>query len=336
MAQIHRGDYKRKWIFGQTRFASVGAFALRYAEGDRGMANRSGRNNPSGWSTLFVLLTIAIAVIQIRAVRDWILKLLGGAQSMAEWTIPVLVIFFVGLFIFTSAVKVVREYERVVIFRLGRLQGAKGPGLFFIIPIVDKIVLVSLRTHTLDVPPQEVITRDNVTVSVNAIVFFRVVKPEDAIVQVEDFYQATSLISQTTLRSVLGQVQLDDLLAEREKLNKQLQTIIDEHTDPWGIKVKSVELKDVRIPQEMQRAIARQAEAERERRSKIINAEGELQAAEKLREAASILQQNPAALQLRYLQTLIDISSERSTSTIVFPLPIEIMQALTAKDSKKA
>ncbi|MBI1741494.1 slipin family protein [Candidatus Acetothermia bacterium] len=255
---------------------------------------------------------------------------------MAEWTIPVLVIFFVGLFIFTSAVKVVREYERVVIFRLGRLQGAKGPGLFFIIPIVDKIVLVSLRTHTLDVPPQEVITRDNVTVSVNAIVFFRVVKPEDAIVQVEDFYQATSLISQTTLRSVLGQVQLDDLLAEREKLNKQLQTIIDEHTDPWGIKVKSVELKDVRIPQEMQRAIARQAEAERERRSKIINAEGELQAAEKLREAASILQQNPAALQLRYLQTLIDISSERSTSTIVFPLPIEIMQALTAKDSKKA
>ena len=255
---------------------------------------------------------------------------------MAEWTIPVLVVFFVVLFIFTSAVKVVREYERVVIFRLGRLQGAKGPGLFFIIPIVDKIVLVSLRTHTLDVPPQEVITRDNVTASVNAIVFFRVVKPEDAIVQVEDFYQATSQISQTTLRSVLGQVTLDDLLAEREKLNKQLQTIIDEHTDPWGIKVKSVELKDVRIPQEMQRAIARQAEAERERRSKIINAEGELQAAEKLREAASILQQNPAALQLRYLQTLIDISSERSTSTIVFPLPIEIMQALTSRDSKKA
>ncbi|MCS7197633.1 MAG: slipin family protein [Candidatus Bipolaricaulota bacterium] len=248
-------------------------------------------------------------------------------------TALIIVLAIVVLFLL-NAIKIVREYERVVVFRLGRLQGAKGPGLFFIIPIVDQIVRVDLRVVTFDVPPQEVITRDNVTVNVNAIVFFRVMSPEAAITQVEDYMQATSQIAQTTLRSVLGQVELDELLAEREKLNKRLQMIIDEQTDPWGIKVKAVEIKDVRIPQEMQRAIARQAEAERERRSKIINAEGELQAAAKLREAAEILTQNPASLQLRYLQTLIDISSERNTSTIVFPLPIDLVRALVSRDEK--
>ncbi len=246
----------------------------------------------------------------------------------------VLIIIAILLLFVLNAIKIVREYERVVIFRLGRLQGAKGPGLFFIIPIIDQVVKVDLRTVTLDVPPQEVITRDNVTVSVNAIVFFRVLGPDQAITEVEDYLQATSQIAQTTLRSVLGQVELDALLAEREQLNKKLQSIIDEQTDPWGIKVKSVEIKDVRIPQEMQRAMARQAEAERERRSKIINAEGEQQAAQKLREAAEILQQNPASLQLRYLQTLVDISSERNTSTIVFPLPVDLVKALLGKDSK--
>lgn len=248
-------------------------------------------------------------------------------------TALIIVLAIVVLFLL-NAIKIVREYERVVVFRLGRLQGAKGPGLFFIIPIVDQIVRVDLRVVTFDVPPQEVITRDNVTVNVNAIVFFRVMSPEAAITQVEDYMQATSQIAQTTLRSVLGQVELDELLAEREKLNKRLQMIIDEQTDPWGIKVKAVEIKDVRIPQEMQRAIARQAEAERERRSKIINAEGELQAAAKLREAAEILTQNPASLQLRYLQTLIDISSERNTSTIIFPLPIDLVRALVSRDEK--
>ncbi len=249
-------------------------------------------------------------------------------------TTALIIVLAILVLFLLNAIKIVREYERVVVFRLGRLQGAKGPGLFFIIPIVDQVVKVDLRVVTFDVPPQEVITRDNVTVNVNAIVFFRVMSPEAAITQVEDYLQATSQISQTTLRSVLGQVELDELLAEREKLNKKLQMIIDEQTDPWGIKVKAVEIKDVRIPQEMQRAIARQAEAERERRSKVINAEGELQAATKLREAAEILTQNPASLQLRYLQTLIDISSERNTSTIVFPLPVDMMKAFMARDEK--
>lgn len=235
------------------------------------------------------------------------------------------VIVVVAVMFLASAIKIVREYERLVVFRLGRLVGAKGPGLTLIIPIVDRVVKVSLRVVALDVPPQEVITKDNVTVSVNAVIFFRVMDPNAAIVQVEDFLYATNQISQTTLRSVLGQVELDELLTHREKLNKRLQEIIDEQTDPWGIKVSAVEIKDVRIPQEMQRAIARQAEAERERRSKVIHAEGELQAAEKLREAAGIMQQNPAALQLRYLQTLIDISSENA-STIVFPIPINIFE----------
>ncbi|MFQ6033583.1 MAG: slipin family protein [Candidatus Bipolaricaulia bacterium] len=234
--------------------------------------------------------------------------------------IAVIVLFLV------SAVKIVREYERGVIFRLGRLVGAKGPGLFLLIPIVDKMVKISLRIVTLDVPPQEVITKDNVPVSVNAVIYFRVMDPSMAVCEVENFLVATSQISQTTLRSVLGQVELDELLAERERLNRTLQEIIDEQTDPWGIKVRTVEIKDVKIPTDMQRAIARQAEAERERRSKVINAQGELQAAEKLQQAAAILQRNPAAIQLRFLQTLIDISSENS-STIVFPIPINIFEA---------
>ncbi|QAA76971.1 MAG: slipin family protein [Candidatus Bipolaricaulis sibiricus] len=231
------------------------------------------------------------------------------------------------LLFLSSAIKVVREYERGVIFRLGRLVGARGPGLFLIIPLVDKMVKVDLRTITLDVPPQEVITRDNVPVNVNAVVYFRVVDPQASVVEVLDYIEATRQISMTTLRSVLGRVELDDILSERDKLNRELQQIIDDHTDPWGIKVSTVEIKDVKIPTEMQRAIARQAEAERERRSKIINAEGEFQAAERLREAAAIMHEAPGALQLRYLQTLSEISTENAT-TIVFPVPIELLDAL--------
>ncbi|RLE34734.1 slipin family protein [Candidatus Acetothermia bacterium] len=232
------------------------------------------------------------------------------------------IIALVVLFLL-NAIKIVREYERGVIFRLGRLVGAKGPGIFLIIPLVDKMVKISLRIVTLDVPPQEVITKDNVSALVNAVLFFRVVDPSAAVVEVQNFIEATRQIAMTTLRSVLGGVELDELLAEREKINLKLQQIIDEQTDPWGIKVKSVEIKDVKIPQEMQRAIARQAEAERERRAKIINAAGELQAATKLSEAAGIIQKNPAALQLRYLQSLVDISAENA-STIVFPIPIDL------------
>ena len=235
------------------------------------------------------------------------------------------------LLFLASAIKVVREYERGVIFRLGRLIGAKGPGLFLIIPLVDKMVKVDLRTITLDVPPQEVITRDNVPVSVNAVVYFRVIDPQASVVEVLDFIEATRQISMTTLRSVLGRVELDEILAEREKINRELQQIIDEHTDPWGMKVSTVEIKDVKIPTEMQRAIARQAEAERERRSKVINAEGEFQAAEKLREAAAIMRQAPGALQLRYLQTLSEISTENAT-TIVFPIPLELLDALSGRN----
>jgi regulator of protease activity HflC (stomatin/prohibitin superfamily) len=243
----------------------------------------------------------------------------------------IIVIVGLVLIFLASAIRIVREYERGVIFRLGRLIGAKGPGLFFIIPFVDKMVKVDLRTITLDVPPQEVITKDNVPVHVNAVVYFRVVNPTAAVVEVLDFIEATRQISMTTLRSVVGKSELDELLTERERLNRELQKIIDEHTDPWGVKVITVEIKDVKIPAEMQRAIARQAEAERERRSKVIHAEGELQAAEKLREAAAIMQQSPGALQLRYLQTLTEISAEK-TNTIVFPIPLELLSALTRKD----
>jgi regulator of protease activity HflC (stomatin/prohibitin superfamily) len=237
---------------------------------------------------------------------------------------------FVLLFLM-NAIKIVREYERGVIFRLGRLVGAKGPGIFLIIPIVDKMVKISLRTVTLDVPPQEVITKDNVSTQVNAVLFFRVLDPSAAVVEVQNYLEATRQIAMTTLRSVLGGFELDQVLGEREKINMQLQRIVDEQTDPWGIKVKNMEIKDVKLPSDMQRAIARQAEAERDRRAKVINAEGEQQAATKLGEAAAIIERNPSALQLRYLQTLNDISAENAT-TIVFPVPIELFNWLKGKD----
>jgi regulator of protease activity HflC (stomatin/prohibitin superfamily) len=239
--------------------------------------------------------------------------------------ILVVLAFFVLIFL-GSSIRVLREYERGVIFRLGRLIAQKGPGLILLIPVIDRMVRVDLRTVTLNIPPQEVITRDNVPVRVNAVAYFRVVDPNNAIVEVENFLLATSQISQTTLRSILGKADLDQLLAERERLNEDLQKVIDEQTEPWGIKVTTVEIKDVEIPEQMQRAIARQAEAERERRAKIINSEGEFQAAEKLKDAADIISQNPATLQLRYLQTLLEIGSNQNT-TVVFPLPIEFTAA---------
>jgi regulator of protease activity HflC (stomatin/prohibitin superfamily) len=230
-------------------------------------------------------------------------------------------VFLIVLFLF-SAIKVAREYERGIIFRLGRLlPEPKGPGLFLLIPVVDRMVKVDLRTITLTVPPQEVITKDNVPVRVNAVAYFRIVAPKDAIVQIENFMVATSQIAQTTLRSVLGQHVLDELLSEREKINAILQGIIDESTAPWGIKVSIVEVKDVEIPSSMQRAMARQAEAERERRAKIINAEGEFQAAERLKDAAAVIGEQPVALQLRYLQTLLELGSSQAT-TIVFPVDL--------------
>ena len=241
------------------------------------------------------------------------------------------IVVFLIVIIAVSAIKVAREYERGIIFRLGRLlPEPKGPGLFFLIPVVDKMVRVDLRTITLNVPPQEVITKDNVPVRVNAVAYFRIVAPKDAIVQVENFMNATSQIAQTTLRSVLGQHQLDELLSEREKINAILQTIIDEQTAPWGIKVSVVEVKDVEIPQGMQRAMARQAEAERERRAKVINAEGEFQASERLRDAATVMETHPIALQLRYLQTLLELGSSVST-TIVFPAPVDVISAFMPK-----
>jgi regulator of protease activity HflC (stomatin/prohibitin superfamily) len=238
--------------------------------------------------------------------------------------VAILVLF--ALFVISAAVKVAREYERGVIFRLGRLKSPpKGPGLFLLIPIVDKMVKVDLRTVTLNVPPQEVITKDNVPVRVNAVAYFRIIDPEKSVVQIENFMSATSQIAQTTLRSVLGQHVLDELLSEREKINEILQRIIDEATSPWGIKVSIVEVKDVEIPSNMQRAMARQAEAERERRAKVIAAEGEFQASQRLAEAAAIMQKEPISLQLRYLQTLLDISGSAST-TIVFPAPIDLIE----------
>ncbi len=229
------------------------------------------------------------------------------------------------------AIKILNEYERGVIFRLGRVLGSpKGPGLIILIPIVDRMVKVSLRTVVLDIPPQDVITRDNVTIKVNAVVYFRVIDALKAIIDVENYLYATSQLSQTTLRSVLGQAELDDLLAHREKINERLQEILDTHTESWGIKVSNVEVKNVDLPQEMQRAIARQAEAERERRAKIIGAEGEFQASTKLAEASDILSKNPMALQLRYMQTLIEISQEKN-STIIFPLPIDLIKMFMEK-----
>src|SRR5216117_1194233 len=239
-------------------------------------------------------------------------------------------LFLVVLFLF-SAIKVAREYERGIIFRLGRLlPEPKGPGLFLLIPVVDRMVKVDLRTITLTVPPQEVITKDNVPVRVNAVAYFRIVAPKDAIVQIENFMVATSQIAQTTLRSVLGQHVLDELLSERDKINAILQEIIDEATSPWGIKVSIVEVKDVEIPSGMQRAMARQAEAERERRAKVINAEGEFQASERLKDAALVIEEHPIALQLRYLQTLLELGSSAS-STIIFPAPIDLIRPFLEK-----
>lgn len=229
-----------------------------------------------------------------------------------------------GFIVWFFAVKVVAEYERGVVFRLGRLMGARGPGLFVVLPIIERMVVVDLRTVTMDVPSQECITRDNVTVKVNAVIYFKVTNPEDSVTKVLDHFRATSQISQTTLRSVLGQSMLDDLLSEREAINNKLQLIIDEQTEPWGVKVSTVEVKDVELPQGMQRAMARQAEAERERRAKIINADGELQASERLAEAGRVMSETPATLQLRFLQTLSEVATEKN-STIVFPVPIDLL-----------
>jgi regulator of protease activity HflC (stomatin/prohibitin superfamily) len=247
--------------------------------------------------------------------------------------LPILFILVLAILFISSAVRIVQEYERGVIFRLGRLVGAKGPGLFFIIPIVDRMLKVDLRVVTLDVPSQEVITKDNVTVKVNAVVFFRVIDPSDAIVQVEDFKRATWNISQTTLRNVVGQSELDDLLANREEINKKLQQIIDETTEPWGVKVTIVEVKDVELPQSMQRAMAKQAEAEREKRAKIVHAQGEADAAQTLAEAANVMAANPVSVQLRYLQTLTEIAVEKN-STIIFPVPVDLFEGIMALSGK--
>ena len=253
---------------------------------------------------------------------------------MTAVIVVVVVIAVVLLLFLFSAIKVAREYERGIIFRLGRLlPEPKGPGLFILIPIVDRMVKVDLRTITLNIPPQEVITKDNVPARVNAVAYFRIVDPKAAIVQIENFMVATSQIAQTTLRSVLGQHLLDELLSERDKINAILQTIIDESTAPWGIKVSIVEVKDVEIPSGMQRAMARQAEAERERRAKVINAEGEFQASERLKDAALVIEEHPIALQLRYLQTLLELGSSQAT-TIVFPAPIDLITPFLERKSK--
>ncbi len=238
------------------------------------------------------------------------------------------------IIILSNAIRILKEYERGVIFRLGRLIDTKGPGIIFLIPIVDRLVKVSLRTVVLDVPPQDVITKDNVSLKVNAVVYFRVVDPGKAIVIVENFLFATSQLSQTTLRSVLGQSELDDLLAQRDKINHDLQIIIDEHTEPWGIKVSNVEVKQVDLPIEMQRAMAKQAEAERERRAKIVHAEGELQASQKLSEAAGILGSTPVAIQLRFLQTLSEVATDKN-STIIFPIPLDLFEPFLDRNKKK-
>jgi len=243
-------------------------------------------------------------------------------------TFPIIVISFIVLYLL-NAIKVLREYERGVIFRLGRvLSKPKGPGLILVFPPIDRMVKVSLRIVVMDIPPQDIITKDNVTVKVNAVVYFRVMDPQKAILEVQDFIYATSQLAQTTLRSVLGEVELDELLSEREKLNSQLQEIIDKHTDPWGIKVQLVEMKHVDLPDNMVRAIAKQAEAERERRAKIIHADGEFQAADKLKQAADIISTNPQALQLRFLGTLTEVAAEKN-STIIFPIPLELLKAFS-------
>ncbi len=245
------------------------------------------------------------------------------------------VIIIVGMIFLANMIRILKEYERGVIFRLGRLIGAKGPGLIILIPVIDKMVRVDLRVITYDIPPQDVITKDNVSVKVNAVLYFQITDANRAIVSVANFFEATSQIAQTTLRSVLGQVELDDLLANREKINAQLQKIIDEQTEPWGVKVSVVEVKNVDLPPEMIRAIAKQAEAERERRSKVIHAEGEFQAAKRLGEAATVISASPGAMQLRYLQTLTEVATEKN-STLIFPVPIDILEAVRGALGKVA
>jgi len=235
------------------------------------------------------------------------------------------VIVFFAIIVIANSVKILREYERGVVFRLGRMVGVRGPGLIWLWPFIERMVKVSLRTVVMDVPPQDIITQDNVSLKVNAVVYFRVMQPEKAIVEVENYLFATSQLSQTTLRSVLGQSELDDLLSQRDKINQKLQQIIDSHTEPWGVKVSNVEVKQIDLPQEMQRAMAKQAEAEREKRAKVIHAEGELQASAKLAEAAAVINKEPVALQLRYLQSLTEIGVEKNT-TVVFPVPIDIIR----------
>jgi regulator of protease activity HflC (stomatin/prohibitin superfamily) len=249
---------------------------------------------------------------------------------MPSITSGLVLIVIVIVFLLASMIKILREYERGVIFRLGRLIGVKGPGIIFLIPLIDRMVKISLRMIVMDVPPQDIITKDNVSVKVNAVIYFRVLGPDKAVVEVENFMFATSQLAQTTLRSIIGQAELDELLSERDKINLKLQKIIDGHTDPWGIKVSMVEVKHIDLPQEMQRAMAKQAEAERERRAKIIAAQGEFQAASKLADAADIISRNPSTLQLRYLQTLVEISSESKSSTII-PLPIDLLKPIIDK-----
>lgn len=239
-----------------------------------------------------------------------------------------LILLAILLFLIFSTIKVIPEYDRAVIFRLGRLIGYKGPGIFLLIPFIDRMVKVSLRTVTMNIEPQDVITKDNISIKVNAVLYFKVLHPDKAIVEIENYLYATNQIGQTTLRSILGQSDLDEILSERDKINHKLQTIIDDSTEPWGVKVTAVELKQIDLPAEMQRAMARQAEAERERRSKIINADGEFQAAQKLTDAAQTIEKHPTALQLRFLQTLSDIATEKN-STIVFPIPIDMLSAFT-------
>jgi regulator of protease activity HflC (stomatin/prohibitin superfamily) len=251
-------------------------------------------------------------------------------NSMQTLSIVSIILIFFGVIIISNAIRVLREYERGVIFRLGRLIGGKGPGIIFLIPLIDRMVKVSLRTVVLDIPPQDVITKDNVSIKVNAVVYFRVIQPDKAIVDVENYLFATSQLSQTTLRSILGQSELDELLSQRDKINRELQQIIDQHTEPWGIKVSNVEVKQIDLPIEMQRAMAKQAEAERERRAKVVHAQGEFQASEQLSAAAKVISENPIALQLRYLQTLTEVAADKN-STILFPVPIDIIKAFMPK-----
>jgi regulator of protease activity HflC (stomatin/prohibitin superfamily) len=256
-------------------------------------------------------------------------------MQLMNWVPWIVTIFVLGSIILPQAIRILREYERGVIFRLGRLRGAKGPGLILLIPVVDRMVKMDLRVVTIDVPKQEIMTRDNVPVTVDAVVYFRVVDPAAAVVKVENFLKATSLIAQTTLRSVLGQSELDELLAHRDKINRQLQEVIDSQTDPWGIKVTTVEVRDVVLPEGMKRAMAKQAEAERERRAKIVNAEGEFQAAAKMVQAAGMMAKEPMALQLRFLQTMREISSEHNTTTFL-PIPLDLFAPLLKKAGDQA